>query len=122
MRFLILTHRLMADGDHAAYAEDLGDWVRSMIDAGVFVHGEPLRGLEAATSVRRVGAGTVTEDPARAVVGTPVNGVYMIECRDREAAVDIAAQLPDSRTGWVEVRPVDEELAAMVRARWQLKR
>lgn len=122
MRFLILTHRLEADGDQAGYAEDLGDWVRPMIDAGVFVHGEPLRGLEAATSVRRVGAGTVTEDPPRAAVGVPVNGVYMIECRDRETAVDIAAKLPDASTGWVELRPVDEELAAMVRARWQLKR
>lgn len=121
MRFLVLTHRHALDGDEQAYVEDLGDWVREMIDAGVFVHGEPLTGLDAATAIRRVGGGTVVDDARRTVVGTPVTGIYMIECRDPEAAVEIVARLPDAAKGWVELRPVDERLAALVRARWQLK-
>jgi len=35
-----------------------------------------------------------------------LGGYYLVEARDREEAVDIAAKIPGARFGSIEVRPI----------------
>src|SRR3954469_14091170 len=73
---------------------------------GHLLDSQMLEGPEQAKSVRiRNGRSTATDGPfteAKEVLG----GFNLIEARDMEAAVRIAAEFPWAGTGCVEVRPV----------------
>jgi hypothetical protein len=73
---------------------------------GHLLDSQMLEGPEKAKSVRiRHGRSTATDGPfseAKEVLG----GFNLIEARDMEEAVRIAAEFPWARTGCVEVRPV----------------
>jgi hypothetical protein len=73
---------------------------------GHLLDSQMLEGPEQARSVRiRHGRSTATDGPfseAKEVLG----GFNLIEARDMEEAVRIAAEFPWARTGCVEVRPV----------------
>lgn len=75
---------------------------------GVLIESQMLEDAGAARSVRiRGGRLTATDGPfaeAKEVLG----GFNLIEARDMEEAVRIAAGFPWTRTGCVEVRPVRE--------------
>jgi hypothetical protein len=73
---------------------------------GQLIDSQMLEGSETAKSVRiRNGRSIATDGPfaeAKEVLG----GFNLIEARDMEEAVRIAAEFPWARTGCVEVRPV----------------
>jgi hypothetical protein len=73
---------------------------------GQLIDSQMLEGSETARSVRiRNGRPVATDGPfaeAKEVLG----GFNLIEARDMEEAVRIAAEFPWARTGCVEVRPV----------------
>jgi hypothetical protein len=73
---------------------------------GNLIDSQMLEGSETAKSVRiRNGRSIATDGPfaeAKEVLG----GFNLIEARDMEEAVRIAAEFPWARTGCVEVRPV----------------
>ena len=73
---------------------------------GHLIESQMLEGAEAAKSLRtRNGRSKVTDGPfseAKEVLG----GFNLIEARDMEEAIRIAALFPWSRTGCVEIRPV----------------
>ncbi len=73
---------------------------------GYLIESQMLEGTETAKSMRvRNGRSRVTDGPfseTKEVLG----GFNLIEARDMDAAIRIAAQFPWSRTGCVEIRPV----------------
>lgn len=73
---------------------------------GHLIESQMLEGTETAKSLRiRNGRSQVTDGPfseAKEVLG----GFNLIEARDMEEAIRIAALFPWSRTGCVEIRPV----------------
>jgi hypothetical protein len=73
---------------------------------GHLIESQMLEGAETAKSLRiRNGRSKVTDGPfseAKEVLG----GFNLIEARDMEEAIRIAALFPWSRTGCVEIRPV----------------
>lgn len=75
-------------------------------ERGISRGGEALHDSGAATTVQVVdGEVVVTKAPAvdsREVLG----GFYLIDVPDKAAAIAVAAELPGSRYGSVEVRPV----------------
>jgi hypothetical protein len=77
-----------------------------LAERGISRGGEAFHDSGAATTVRVVdGEVILTEAPAvdsREALG----GFYLIEVPDKAAAVAVAAELPGSRYGSVEVRPV----------------
>jgi len=81
---------------------------------GQLEESQMLEGAEAAKSVRiRNGRMTATDGPfteTKEVLG----GFNLIEARDMDEAVRIAAEFPWTRTGCVEVRPV-RDMAAVRR-------
>ena len=92
-----------------AQEERYADWLNytnSLVASGAMVAGAPLEGVESATTVRvRDGDTNITEGPF-AETEEILGGYYLVDVADREAALELAAQMPNIEHGSVEVRPV----------------
>jgi hypothetical protein len=77
-------------------------------DAGKLIDGQPLHPVHTATTVRmRNGAMSVTDGPF-AETKEQLAGFYLIDARDLNEAIQIAAQIPPAKYGSIEVRPTRE--------------
>jgi hypothetical protein len=75
---------------------------------GVFVGGQPLRSERTATTVRVRDGQTLITDGPFAETYEGLGGYYILDCRDLDEALELAALWPMAEIGAVEVRPVDE--------------
>jgi hypothetical protein len=75
---------------------------------GKLVSVNPLQSVATATSVRvREGKRLVTDGPF-AETREQLGGYFLIDAKDLDEAIGIAAKIPGSRKGTVEIRPVLE--------------
>jgi len=75
---------------------------------GLLIAAEALQPVETATTVRvRNGKMSITDGPF-AETKEQLAGFYLIEARDLNDAIQVAAKIPPAREGSVEVRPVRE--------------
>jgi hypothetical protein len=76
--------------------------------AGQYLAASPLHPTSTATSVRvREGKRLVTDGPF-AETREQLGGYFLIDARDLDEAIAVAARIPMARRGTVEVRPVIE--------------
>jgi hypothetical protein len=80
----------------------------SIQKSGHHLAGEALQPVETATTVRVRNGKTTTTDGPFAETKEQLGGFYMIEARDLNDAIKVAARIPSARTGSVEVRPIME--------------
>ena len=74
--------------------------------SGHCIASEALESVNTATTVRlRNGKMSITDGPF-AETKEQLAGFYMIEARDSNEAIQIAAKIPPARVGCVEVRPI----------------
>lgn len=89
------------DGDCFAFAQGLAE-------SGRMVAAEPLHAVHTATTVRvRNGQATLYDGPF-AETKEQLAGFYLVDAKDLNAALEIAARIPPAKYGSVEVRPVRE--------------
>jgi len=75
---------------------------------GKFLASSPLQPSSTATCIRvRDGKRLVTDGPF-AETREQLGGYFMVEAKDLDAAIGIAARIPGARWGAVEIRPVIE--------------
>ena len=75
---------------------------------GQFVSTSPLQPISTATCVKiRDGKRLVTDGPF-AEAREQLGGYYMVDVKDLDVAISIAARVPGARVGTVEIRPVIE--------------
>ena len=75
---------------------------------GQFLAASPLKPVATAKSVRiRDGKKLITDGPF-AETREQLGGFYLVEARDEDEALAIAARIPPARKGTIEVRPVVE--------------
>src|SRR4051794_40359210 len=75
---------------------------------GKYVLAAPLHPISPATSVRvREGKRVVTDGPF-AETREQLGGFYLVDAKDLDDAIGIAARIPPARKGTIEVRPVLE--------------
>ncbi len=78
----------------------------SLRNGGYLIAAEPLESVQTATTVRvRGGKLSVTDGPF-AETKEQLAGFYLVEARDLNEAIQIAAKIPPARVGSIEVRPV----------------
>jgi hypothetical protein len=76
--------------------------------SGNFLAANPLHPVATATSVRvRDGKPLVTDGPF-AETREQLGGYFLIDAKDLDEAIGIAARIPAARVGTVEIRPVLE--------------
>jgi hypothetical protein len=83
---------------HLAYNDEL-------VDSGHYVEAQALEPAAATTCVRIRNGRTALTDGPYAETKEMVAGFYVIEARDLNEAIQIAAKLPAAPLGTVEVRP-----------------
>lgn len=76
--------------------------------SGHFKGGDALHPVATATTVRVRGGKTHTTDGPFAETKEQLGGFYVVDAKDLNEAIQIAARIPGARTGCVEVRPVME--------------
>lgn len=76
--------------------------------SGAFVAGEGLQGTDTATSIRVRNGQTELVDGPFAETKEQLGGFYLLDCKDLDEALRLAAKIPSARYGTVEVRPVAE--------------
>jgi hypothetical protein len=75
---------------------------------GLFRAGEALHPTSSATTVRVRDGETMTTDGPYAETKEALGGFYLIEARDLDEAIELAAKIPGARHGAIEVRPIFE--------------
>jgi hypothetical protein len=94
------------EAEHKCKVEDVVAFTHKLNDAGEYLSCSPLHPPATATSVRvRGGTREITDGPF-AETNEVLGGYFLIRARSREAAVNVAAQLPMNRRASVEVRPL----------------
>ncbi|MFY4730108.1 YciI family protein [Nitrospira sp. BLG_2] len=89
------------------YAESM-QLARDLHSNGQYLGANPLHPTAMATSVRvRDGKRLVTDGPF-AETREQLGGYFLIEAKDLDEAIAVAARIPMARKGTVEVRPVIE--------------
>jgi hypothetical protein len=87
----------------------LGAWRtyhRALVDAGVYVGGEPLQLPETGTTVRVKDGRRQIQDGPYADAKEQLAGFAILELPSLDAALDWAARCPAAAAGAVEVRPL----------------
>jgi hypothetical protein len=73
---------------------------------GKYVAGEALQPTQTATTVRVRNGKVSTTDGPFAETKEQLGGFYMIEAKDLNDAIQVAARIPGARYGSIEVRPI----------------
>lgn len=116
MKYLCLAYeeeRALNDISRAEWtalrAETL-EYVESLRENGHLVTAEALQSARTAATVRVRSGKLSTTDGPFAETREQLGGIFLIEARDMNEAIQIAARWPSARLGSIEVRPIEPEL------------
>jgi hypothetical protein len=90
----------------AAMLEEYNRFGEEMAQRGVLVGGERLRPSSDATTVQVRDGKVLTADGPFAETKEQVGGYYVVDCKDLDEAIEVAARVPGARHGSIEVRPI----------------
>ena len=100
---------LLHSRDEETREEVFGEYrafTRSSREAGELVAADALQPTTTATSVRVREGKTITTDGPFAETKEQLGGFYLVEAKDLDEAISIAARIPSARFGTIEVRPI----------------
>lgn len=107
MKYLCLVY-LSEENWNACPDGECFDYAKHLVESGKMIAAEPLHGVATATTVRvRNGQMSMTDGPF-AETKEMLAGFYLIDAKDLNEAVNIAAKIPPAKYGSIEVRPVRE--------------
>jgi hypothetical protein len=112
MQYLLLIYRNEAEIGKMGPAErkqvtaDYGTFTQSIVQSGHFKAGDGLQPTTTATTVRVRDGKMLTTDGPFAETREQLGGYYLVEAKDLDTALGIAARIPCAKSGSIEVRPV----------------
>ena len=111
MKYMLLIYlaenAITADEREACYGESTR-LAHDLKASGKFISASPLHPVATARSVRvREGRRLVTDGPV-AETHEALGGYYLIDAKDLDDAIAVAARIPGARKGTVEIRPIHE--------------
>lgn len=114
MRYALLIYSEEVDPSQVDPADAMGTreeytaFTNEIRERGIHLGGEALQQTPMATSVQVRNGETVTMDGPFAETKEALGGFYLIDVPDLDEAIAVAAKLPGSRYGTVEIRPIWE--------------
>lgn len=84
------------------------DYTDMLKERGVHLGGDALEPTATATTVRVRDGKTLTTDGPFAETKEQLGGYYLLDCKDLDEALELAAKCPAAFNGSVEVRPLWE--------------
>ena len=114
MKYALLIYA--SEQDWANQSEEQGQaqfqeymaFTKDIVDRGIMRSGEALQPTATATTVRVRDGETLSTDGPFAETKEQLGGFYVVEAKDLDEAIEVAARIPDVRRGSIEVRPVME--------------
>jgi hypothetical protein len=111
MKYMLLIYmgeNAMNESEREQCYKDSTNLAIELSSMGQYLSANPLQPVATATSVRvREGKRMVTDGPF-AETREQLGGYFLIDARDLDEAIGIAARIPAARKGAVEIRPVLE--------------
>jgi len=114
MRYLMLictdesTDEATSPAEAEASMAEYGKFMEEMGKRGSLQGGERLRPTTDATTVRVRDGETVTSDGPFAETKEQIGGYFVVEAKDLDEAIEVAALIPGAKFGSIEVRPIWE--------------
>jgi len=96
---------------------NIGAWrlyYRSLVEAGIYVGGNPLHVPEMGTTVRVRGGKRAIQDGPYAETKEQLAGFIILELPSLDAAIEWASRCPAAAIGAVEVRPLALDMHARI--------
>src|SRR5687768_14331526 len=112
MKYLLLIYENeksmagLSEAEQGKIFQECMDYTARIRKEGTYVGGEALQPVSTATTVRVKNGKTLTTDGPFAETREQLGGYYLVEAKDLDQAIALAAAIPASRTGSVEVRPI----------------
>ncbi|QOZ71414.1 YciI family protein [Bradyrhizobium arachidis] len=112
MQYLLLIYRSEAELSKMSpearqkISAEYGTYTQSIVQSGHFKAGDGLQPTTTATTVRVREGKTLTTDGPFAETREQLGGYYLVEAKDLDAAITLAAGIPNARDGSIEIRPV----------------
>jgi hypothetical protein len=110
MQYMLLIYdnegRKLTPAEGGQLMQEYIAFTQSIVKSGNFKAGDPLERTSTATTVRVRNGKPATTDGPFAETKEQLGGYYIVEAKDLDEAVSIAARIPSARTGSVEVRPI----------------
>ena len=106
MKYMLI-HVIDSTAEHSTDGMPAFDsWLEEVLARGVSLHGDRLRGVDDATTVRVRDREVLISDGPFAETKEQIAGYDVIECADLDEAIEIAAKHPTAWQGTIEVRPI----------------
>jgi hypothetical protein len=112
MQYLLMIYRSEAElgkltqDDRKQMMADYGAFTQSIIQSGHFKAGDGLQPTSTATTVRVRDGKILSTDGPFAETREQLGGYYLVDAKDLDTAIGIAARIPGAKSGSIEVRPV----------------
>lgn len=111
MKYMLLVYmneQAMNETEREQCYKDSAQLTRDLHAKGQYVAAAPLHPISTAKSLRvRDGKPLVTEGPF-AETREQLGGYYVVDAKNLDEAIAIAARIPPARKGTIEIRPVRE--------------
>jgi hypothetical protein len=111
MKYMLLIYmdeRAMDEGERAQCFVDSTQLANDLAAGGQYLGASPLHPVATATTLQlREGKRIVTDGPF-AETREQLGGYFLVDARDLDEALSIAARIPAAKVGTVEIRPVVE--------------
>jgi hypothetical protein len=96
----------MTEADAARHFEEYRDFTNDIRRSGHYIGCNRLKTPDSATTVRVRGGKVMITDGPFVETKEQLGGYYLVEARDADEAIELAARIPGARYGTIEVRPV----------------
>jgi len=96
----------MSEAERGQMMQDYGSFTESIRGSGHYKGGNPLQPVATATTVRVRDGKPMTTDGPFAETREQLGGYYLIDAKDLDDALAVAARIPSARIGSIEVRPI----------------
>jgi hypothetical protein len=98
----------MPKAEAEAFMGEYFGFTEGIKKSGHYIGGNALKPVHTATTVRVRSGKISTTDGPFAETKEQLGGYYLIEAKDLNDAIQVAAKIPSAKLGSVEVRPIQE--------------
>jgi hypothetical protein len=96
----------MSPAEGQAVMAEYDAYMQEMGGRGVLQGGERLHPTTEATSIQVRDGKVLTVDGPFAETKEQVGGYFVVDCKDLDEAIEVAAKIPGARIGTIEIRPI----------------
>jgi len=96
----------VSDKERDAILQEYMQFTQDIANSGHYIGGNELQPTSKATSVRIRNGKQLKSDGPFAETKEALGGYYLVEAKDLDEAIALAARIPSARWGTIEVRPI----------------